>query len=116
MTDEWREKLYAKGRQYIHQFIEEQDVVYEGAIYDFWRAKGKLLIGEAEFLGSEAEETGRKDALLELKQAIEADGNINNDSPNTGRVMQLIDTFVAETEVEVDYSNDEDGETLEEDS
>lgn len=104
----WRDDIFKRIGMHIQR--DPINIATRGAVITWWMASNQQILGEIESVIDEEIENEVLGELNSLATIIGADARIENNDPNTQRIIQVIDTFIKEIEQEIDYSNDEDKE------
>ena len=71
----------------------------------FWVSFGSVIVNSVDDIIEEVQDSACKMELEQLKTLILIDGNIENDDPNTKRILSVIEILINEFDQEVEYED-----------
>lgn len=79
----------------------------------WWKQKAPIFLNKLEETLDRKDEKSRGEALNEARLMIMADANISKDNGDVQTCLQIIIDLIQETEEEIDYEVDSEGENIE---
>jgi len=104
----WRDALFKTISAHIRR--DSINIGARGAVLAWWIGNYTQIFGEVEAIIDDETASEVLGELNSLATIIGADARIDNDDPNTQRIIQIIDIFINEIEQEADFTDDEDKE------